>query len=213
MVSAATASAAHRAATGLTARQRELLVFIERTAASGRPPSRADIASHFGITRATVQQHVVALERHGALRRLPGARGLAPARAATPAPRIHTVPVLGRVAAGVPLLAVEDASEAVAVPEGLFRSVPDVLLRVAGDSMIGAGILDGDLVAIALRPDAESGDIVVARLDDEITLKRLRRRAGAVELWAENPAFAPIRMDPTREFAIEGVVLGVVRRL
>lgn len=179
----------------------------------GRPPSRGDIATRFGITRATAQQHVVALERHGALRRVPGARGLLPIRSSLRAARTHEVPVLGRVAAGVPLLAVEDATDAVPVVEGQFRQVPDLLLRVAGDSMVGAGILDGDLVAIVLRATADSGEIVVARVNDEITVKRLRRSGRVVDLVAENPAYPPMRITGDCEFAIEGVVVGVLRRL
>lgn len=196
----------------LTARQREVLAFVEAAAASGRPPTRADIAQALGITRPTAQQHVVALERHGALRRLPGSRGLAAARRAPAPVQLHPVPVVGRVAAGAPLLAVEDPSDVMSVPDGLFRTVPDVLLRVEGDSMVGAGIFDRDLVAVALRRDADAGEIVVARLDEAITVKRLRRRGAAIELVAENPAYPPIDVGTGRDFAIEGVVLGVIRR-
>jgi repressor LexA len=195
----------------LTARQREILAYIQREARRGRPPTRADIAERFGIARPTAQQHVVALERRGALRRVPGSRGLMPVRDAN-AVAVHAIPVVGRVAAGLPVLAVEDASDALALPDGLFCSRPDVLLRVQGDSMIGAGMLDGDLVAVLRRSDAQSGEIVVARLDDEITVKRLRRRGATLELVAENPAYAPIAVTGERDFAIEGVVLGVIRR-
>lgn len=196
----------------LTARQREVLAFVEAAAASGRPPTRADIAQALGITRPTAQQHVVALERHGALRRLPGSRGLAPVRRAPAAASVHPIPVIGRVAAGRPVLAVEDASEVVSVADGLFRTLPDVLLRVEGDSMIGAGIFDRDLIAVELRASAESGEIVVARLGDEITVKRLRRRGPRIELIAENPAYPPVEVAAGQEFGIEGVVLGVIRR-
>ena len=206
-------STSHSPAPGLalTARQREILVYIEHEAAGGRPPTRADIAGRFGISRPTAQQHVVALERHGALRRLPGSRGLVPAGRTDPVV-VHAIPVVGRVAAGLPVLAVEDPGDAVVLPDGLFGARPDVLLRVQGDSMIGAGMLDGDLVAVRRASDAQSGEIVVARLDDEITVKRLRRRGDAVELVAENPAYAPIVVTHDRDFAIEGIVLGVVRR-
>lgn len=202
-----TANPTHR----LTPRQREIAAFVERGLAQGRAPSRADIAAQFGITRATAQQHVVALERLGVLRRLPGARGLAVARQ-DPAPPPDRVPVIGRVAAGRPLLAVEDAADDLLVPEGLFRECPDLMLRVEGDSMIGAGILDGDLIAIVLRKTAEPGQLVVARLDDEITVKRLRRRGQRIVLEAENPSFAPIVVTSDRDFSIEGIVVGVLRR-
>lgn len=195
----------------LTARQRAILAFIEQEAAMGRPPSRADIALRFGFTRATAQQHVVALERQGALRRVPGSRGLLTARGRTP-PGVNGIPVLGRVAAGAPVLAIVDATETIVLPDGLFRVRPDVLLRIEGDSMIDAGMLDGDLIAVLRQSDADSGDIVIARLDEDITVKRLRRQGSRIELVAENPAYPPIAVAPDREFAIEGIVLGVVRR-
>lgn len=212
MVSRPARSTSPPSVAALTARQRQVLAVVEAAAASGRPPTRADIARALGITRPTAQQHIVALERRGALRRLPGSRGLAPARRAPAPVQPHPVPVVGRVAAGAPLLAVEDPSDVISVPDGLFRTVPDVLLRVEGDSMVGAGIFDRDLVAVALRRDADSGEIVVARLDEEITVKRLRRRGAAIELVAENPAYPSIAVGTARDFAIEGVVLGVIRR-
>lgn len=211
MASRSTLAAGAPAGAVLTTRQREVLALIKRAAADGRPPTRADIADALGVTRATVQQHVEALERHGALRRISGSRGLVPTRTSSPDPTL-AVPVVGRVAAGMPLLAIEDASDAITIPEGMFRTRPDVLLRIEGDSMAGAGILDGDLIAVLKRPQAESGAIVVARLDDEITVKRLRMRAGHIELVAENCAYPPIRVTRDRDFAIEGVVLGVIRR-
>lgn len=153
----------------------------------------------------------MALERHGVLERVPGARGLRMA-GARGAPAWHRVPLIGRVAAGVPLLAVEDVQDVVDVPAGLFRHIPDVLLRVEGESMVGAGILDGDLIAVRVVPIAESGAIVVARLHDEITVKRLRRRGRRTELLAENPRFETIVVSHDTDFAIEGVVVGVLRQ-
>jgi repressor LexA len=121
--------------------------------------------------------------------------------------------VLGRVRAGVPLEAVEDKEDEVDVPDGLFRRRPDLLLRVSGDSMKDAGILDGDLIAVTLQKSADNGDVVVARIDNEITVKRLRINARTVELMAANPDYPPIRVGADADFAIEGRVLGVIRRL
>lgn len=199
-------------ADGPTARQLEIAAYVERALASGRAPSRKDIAEHFGFNRATAQQHVVALERHGILRRLSGARGIVmEPRSASRSP-IRSVPIIGRVAAGQPLLAAEDHGDMLQVPDDLFRLPPDVLLRVQGDSMIDAGILDRDLIAVALRSVAENCDIIVARLDDEIAVKRFKHTRHRVELVSENPAYPPIVIGPDRDFSIEGVVLGVMRR-
>jgi len=197
---------------GPTARQLEIAAYVERALASGRAPSRKDIAEHFGFNRATAQEHVVALERHGVLRRLPGARGIVMAHRSENSSSIRSVPIIGRVAAGQPLLAVEDHEDTLQVPDDLFRAPTDVLLRVQGDSMIDAGILDRDLIAVALRSVAENGDIIVARLDDEITVKRFKHTRRRIELVAENQAYSPIVITSGREFSIEGVVLGVMRR-
>lgn len=196
---------------GLTARQREIAHFVAESVAAGRPPSRADIARRFNVNRATAQQHVAALERQGVLKREPGARGLRLIGGLVAAER--QVPVLGRVPAGTPLLAVEDSEELLAIPDGLFRYPVDVLLRVVGDSMQGAGIYDGDLVAIVFRSSAEHGEIVVARINDEITVKRLRKTSDFIELIAENPAYPPIRISEELDFSIEAAVIGVIRRL
>lgn len=192
---------------GLTARQREIADFVDQVCRKeGRPPSRADIARRFGFNRATAQQHLVALERHGALRRVPGARGLAMSTIQS------KTPILGRVPAGGPLEPIEDHNEDVMVPAGMFRQQPDMLLRVVGDSMTGAGIFEGDLVAVVLESNASSGDIVVARVDQEVTIKRLRVVGSIVELVPENNAYNPIRIVGNADFAIEGVVVGVIRR-
>ena len=197
---------------GPTARQLEIAAYVGRALASGRAPSRKDIAEHFGFNRATAQEHVVALERHGVLRRLPGARGIVMAHRSENSSSIRSIPIIGRVAAGQPLLAVEDHEEILQVPDDLFRIPADVLLRVQGDSMIDAGILDSDLIAVAVCSAAESGDIVVARVGDEITVKRLKRTRHRLELVAENPAYSSIVISPNLDFSIEGVVLGVMRR-
>ena len=205
------ASTQRAALTGLTTRQRQIVEYVEAAIARGRAPSRADIADHFGFNRATAQQHIVALERHGAIERLPGARGLR-VKSERPLDVSRRVPIIGRVAAGQPLLAVEDVEDVIAVPSSLFVREPDVLLRVQGYILAGAGILDRDLIAVRLTSTAESGDIVVARLDEEITVKRLRRRGRRTELVAENAQFATIVVADDADFAIEGVVLGVLRR-
>lgn len=194
--------------TGLTARQREIAAFLEQVLKEeGRPPSRADIARQFGFNRATAQQHLVALERHGVLQRLPGARGIAMCASPT------QIPIIGRVPAGIPLEAIENRDGAMTVPEGMFRQAPEILLRVIGDSMQDAGIFDGDLVAVVRQSIANSGDIVIARLDQEATVKRLRVMNGIVELIPENEAYSPISVTGKTDFAIEGVVVGVIRRL
>ena len=192
---------------GLTARQREIADFVDQVCRKeGRPPSRADIARRFGFNRATAQQHLVALERHGVLRRVPGARGIAMSTLQ------GKTPILGRVPAGGPLEPIEDHNEDVTVPAGMFRQQPDMLLRVVGNSMTGAGIFEGDLVAVVLESTASSGDIVVARVNQEVTIKRLRVTGSTVELVPENNAYNPIRIVGNAEFAIEGVVVGVIRR-
>jgi repressor LexA len=122
------------------------------------------------------------------------------------------LPLVGRVAAGRPILAQEHVERHVAVDARLFSPRAHFLLRVEGDSMQGVGILDGDLVAVHRTPEARDGQIVVARIDDEVTVKRLRIRRQRVQLHAENPAYAPIEVDPRRTaFAIEGLYVGVIR--
>ena len=124
------------------------------------------------------------------------------------------LPLIGRVAAGSPILAVENIESELAVDAALFQPHADYLLRVRGDSMVGVGILDGDLLAVHRSPRAESGQIVVARIGDEVTVKRLQRDGDRVRLCAENPAYAPIEIDPAREdFVLEGLAVGVVRAL
>lgn len=196
----------------LSPRQRAILAFVTSEIERGRAPTRADIADRFNITRATAQQHVVALERRGVLRRLPGARGLALPEGGRRPEKEQPVPIIGRIAAGAPLWATEDLEGVLEVASSLFGSLPDVLLRVTGESMAGAGILDGDLIAIRRATDAPSGQIIVARLGDEITVKRLKRWGAHVELVPENALFSTVRVDDRSDFAIEGVVIGVLRR-
>lgn len=125
---------------------------------------------------------------------------------------LWTVPLIGRVAAGAPILAAPHVEQELRVDPGWFRKQPDYLLRVRGDSMRDAGILDGDLLAVQHSRDARNGDIVVARLDDDVTVKRFEQRRGLILLHPENPAYTPIEVRPGRgDFAIEGRAIGVVR--
>lgn len=215
----------------LTARQREVLACVAAALdARGLPPTRAEIAAALGFRSANAaEEHLRALERKGALaidgvhrglRVLPaGWSALGMARG----PAGHTggrgaradrlrLPLVGRVAAGAPILAEAHVEREVVVDAALFRPRPDYLLRVRGLSMRDAGILDGDLVAVRRQADAVDGALVVARIDDEATVKRLERRGGHVRLLPANPDYAPIPLDPrSGPLTIEGIVVGVLR--
>lgn len=203
----------------LTDRQRAILGFVrERIAVDGLPPTWAEIARAFGFrqTRAA-QKHLQAIAAKGHLVLLPGkARGIRlPAAHATRDATLR-LPVLGRVAAGAPIGADapldDDALRHLVLDRALFATRPDYLLRVSGDSMRDDGILDGDLVAIRRGTSARDGQTVVARLDDEITIKRLQLAdGGRIRLLPRNPAHAPIDVAPGQDFAIEGVFCGLVR--
>jgi repressor LexA len=201
----------------LTERQAEILRLVrELTEVSGYPPTRAEIAQKMGFRSVNAaEQHLRALERKGAIEISSGAsRGLRvrDLRAGSRAARLLELPVVGRVAAGAPILAEENLQGHYQVDPNLFTPRADYLLRVRGLSMRDAGILEGDLLAVHRTQDARSGQIVVARLGDEVTVKRLRRRGHAVTLEAENPDFAPIEVDLRREaLAIEGIAVGVIR--
>ena len=200
----------------LTDRQTEILRLIrELTEASGYPPTRAEIARSMGFRSVNAaEQHLRALERKGALEISSGAsRGI---RVRERAPhrlgRLMELPVVGRVAAGSPILAEEHLQGRYQIDPSLFTPRADYLLRVRGLSMRDAGILEGDLLAVHRTQDARSGQIVVARLADEVTVKRLRRRGHSVQLLPENPDFAPIELDLRREpLTIEGIAVGVIR--
>ncbi|MGD9602696.1 MAG: transcriptional repressor LexA [Gammaproteobacteria bacterium] len=201
----------------LTARQQAILEFVTaRIAADGLPPTLAEIAAAFGFSQPhAAQKHLAALAAKGHLELLPGkARGI---RLPSPsgAGRVEGVwlPIYGRVAAGVPIgVATADEIPQVLVDRALFTLTPHYLLKVQGDSMRDEGILDGDLIAVQRAPDAGNGRIVVARIDDEITVKRLQRTAERILLLPGNPAYAPIEVPPTAHFAIEGLFCGLVRR-
>ena len=193
----------------LTPRQAEILALIRAfIARSGRPPTRAELAQHFGFRSPNAaEEHLRALARKGALELVPGAaRGIRLKETET------GLPVVGRVAAGSPILAQEHIESHVRLDARAFRPRADYLLRVRGMSMRDAGILNGDLLAVHRTPTAESGQIVVARLSDEVTVKRFQRRGSRVRLLPANPDFEPIEVDPRRDvFAIEGIGVGVLR--
>ena len=192
----------------LTPRQREILDFIRRhLEIRGAPPTRAEISEAFGFRSPNAaESHLRTLARKGYIEILPGAsRGIRLMDEAG-------LPLVGRVAAGEPILAEENIEDHVQVDPGLFRPRADYLLRVRGDSMIGAGILDGDLLAVHRTPEARNGQIVVARLEEEVTVKRLRRRGARLLLEAENPDYDPIEVDlRTTPVTIEGLAVGVIR--
>jgi repressor LexA len=177
------------------------------------PPTRAEIAAGLGFsTPSSAEDHLQALARKGALEVIPGAaRGLR--LIDTPGiPVQGTLPLVGRVAAGSPILAIEHIEASYRVDHALFTRRADYLLRVRGSSMKDAGICDGDLLAVHKSSEARQGQIVVARVDDEVTVKRLGRKGPTVTLLPENADFAPIVVDTrTTSFAIEGIAVGLVR--
>ncbi|HEY1290881.1 MAG TPA: transcriptional repressor LexA [Burkholderiales bacterium] len=201
----------------LTDRQSEILKLIrELTEVSGFPPTRAEIAERMGFRSVNAaEQHLRALEKKGAIEISSGAsRGIRvrDGRPASRAGRLLELPVIGRVAAGSPILAQEHVQERYQVDPNLFTPRADYLLRVRGMSMRDAGILDGDLLAVHRTQEARTGQVVVARLADEVTVKRFRRRGHAVQLVPENPDFEPIEVDLRSEpLVIEGVAVGVIR--
>ncbi|RYD16943.1 MAG: transcriptional repressor LexA [Lysobacteraceae bacterium] len=197
----------------LTANQQRVLDCIRRhLELHGAAPTLREISENLGLaSHSSAQDYVEALVRKGVLERLPHHRGLRlPLRSRAPA--ATWLPLVGRVAAGSPLLATENIEGHHGVDPELFRPRADYLLRVVGWSMRDAGILDGDLIAVHRTEVADDGRIVVARVDDEVTVKRLERRAGRVRLLPANPEFAPIEVDPDRQaLAIEGLYVGLIR--
>jgi len=202
----------------LTARQKQVLMFISEFIDKHKfPPTRVELSAHFGFRspnaaeahlRALEKKSVIGIERGAArgITLLPLAAGELPPSANTP------LPLVGRVAAGSPILAQENIEDEYRVDPALFPHKPHYLLRVEGMSMQDAGILDGDLLAVHRTPEARNGQIVVARVDDEVTVKRFRRRGFLVQLVPENIDFAPIEVDLRhQELAIEGLGVGVIR--
>lgn len=212
----------------LTARQQEILELIrQHIADTGFPPTRAEIASKLGFRSANAaEEHLKALARKGMLELTSGAsRGIrltGPAGGGgilaktTPVQPLwaggFSLPLVGRVAAGSPILSQEHIEQHYQFDAALFREKPDYLLKVRGMSMRDAGILEGDLLAVRQTSEARNGQIVVARVDGGVTVKRLQRRGHTIELLPENPAFHPIVVDArTPDFAIEGIGVGLLR--
>jgi repressor LexA len=200
----------------LTSRQSEVLSFIQACIReAGRPPTRAEIARELGFRSVNAaEEHLRALQRKGAVELIPGtSRGIQlkawPYGQQAPA----GLPLVGRVAAGSPILAEEHIEDHLSVDPGLFHPPPHYLLRVHGMSMKGAGILDGDLVAVHRTPEIRNRQIIVARLEDEVTVKRYRQEGKLVWLLPENPDYEPIKVDLEHQsLVIEGVVVGLLRR-
>lgn len=198
----------------LSSRRSAILSFIrDRVAGQGQPPTLAEIAQACGLaSRGAARKQVLALAEAGLIEVTAGqARGIRPAGLRARADLLK-VPVLGRVAAGIPIGADAGLADTLTLDARLFSQKPDYLLRVRGDSMIEDGILDGDLVGIRRAAEARHGQVVVARLDGELTIKRLSVEAGGIRLLPRNPAYAPIQVQPDQDFAVEGVFCGLVRQ-
>ena len=211
----------------LTARQQQILDLIQSAIArTGAPPTRAEIAAELGFRSANAaEEHLQALARKGvielvsgtsrgirlkseALRSINESRGT---QFALPGLSQLALPLVGRVAAGSPILAQEHVDQTFYVEASLFQRQPDYLLKVRGMSMRDAGIMDGDLLAVQSTKEARNGQIVVARLGDEVTVKRLRRNKQTIELHAENPDYPTIVVQPGEPFEIEGLAVGLIR--
>ena len=196
----------------LTPRQKQILEMIQEFISdTGMPPTRAEIARQLGFKSANAaEEHLRALQRKGVLELLPGAsRGI---QLKDSLREQMGLPLVGRVAAGNPILAQEHIEAHYKLDPQLFSPKPHYLLRVYGMSMKNAGILDGDLVAVHRTPEVRSRQIVVARLDDEVTVKRYRQNGSLVSLLPENDEFEPIEVDLREQsLVIEGVVVGVIR--
>lgn len=200
---------------GLTRRQQEILTFIQRyTDAHGYPPSVREIGQALGLTSSsTVHSHLSALEKKGYLRRDPSkprALEILKDEREVPAKKVVPLPVIGQVTAGLPILAQQNIEDYFPLPQEFVRSEECFILKVRGDSMVDAGIHDGDMLVVRRQQTARDRDIVVARLDDEATVKRFFREDGYVRLQPENPRMEPII---TRDVTIEGVALAVIHRL
>jgi repressor LexA len=200
----------------LTPRQAEILAFIKRCLDdNGFPPTRAEIAQELGFKSPNAaEEHLKALARKGAIEMTPGAsRGIRIPGAEARASNEPTLPIIGRVAAGAPILAQQHIEASCNINPAFFHPKADYLLRVHGMSMKDVGILDGDLLAVHTCREARNGQIVVARIGDEVTVKRFNRNGDKVQLLAENPEFAPIEIDlQKQELVIEGLSVGVIRR-
>ena len=210
----------------LTPRQQQILELIQSAIANtGSPPTRAEIANELGFKSANAaEEHLQALARKGAIELVSGTsrgirlkgnnlRTMQDSMANTINQTISgfSLPLVGRVAAGSPILAQEHVDQTYYVESSLFQRKPDYLLRVRGMSMRDAGIMDGDLLAVQSTRDAKNGQIVVARLGDDVTVKRYRRTTDRIELLPENPDFKTIVVEPGEPFEIEGLAVGLIR--
>ena len=195
----------------LTARQQEVLDLIKSSIEeTGFPPTRAEIAAELGFRSPNAaEEHLKALAKKGAIEMMPGAsRGIRVVEEEAPG-----LPVIGRVAAGEPILAQEHIDDYCEVPPSFFKPEADFLLEVHGESMINIGIMDGDLLAVHKTETARNGQVVVARVEDEVTVKRYHKSRNKVTLFAENDDFDPIEVDlKENNFSIEGLYVGVIRR-
>ena len=195
----------------LTARQQQIFDLIkDNLEETGYPPTRAEIAQTLGFRSANAaEDHLRALARKGVIEMIPGAsRGIRVVQ------QFNGIPIVGRVAAGEPILAEQNIEDYQEMPSSSFHPHADYFLRVQGDSMIDVGIFDGDLLAVHQQPTAENQQIVVARVDGEVTVKRLKRTRSKyeIQLLPENRDYSPIIVDlRAQEFAIEGLAVGVVR--
>lgn len=199
----------------LTARQEEVLQLIKDTMLdTGMPPTRAEIARQLGFKSANAaEEHLKALARKGVIEILPGtSRGIKLNTPLEDQLEDQGLPLIGQVAAGEPILAQEHVEAHYKVDPSLFKPSADFLLRVNGMSMKDIGILDGDLLAVHRTTDVHNGQVVVARVDEDVTVKRLEKKGRQVLLHAENEEFSPIKVDlATQPFNIEGIAVGVIR--
>jgi repressor LexA len=196
----------------LTNRQQQIYDLIqEKISETGMPPTRAEIAKFFGFKSANAaEEHLKALAKKGYIEMLPGtSRGI---RLVEEHIEPEGLPLVGRVAAGEPILAIEHVEERYQMDGNLFHPPADYLLRVNGESMKDIGIFDGDLLAVHQTTEVNNGQVVVARVDEDVTVKRFKREGNVVYLHAENEAFTPIKVDLTNQaFNIEGIAVGIIR--
>ena len=197
----------------LTPRQAEILDLIKRNIAdTGMPPTRAEIARRLGFKSANAaEEHLKALAKKGCIEIMPGtSRGIKLTQEEEP--EDLGLPLIGQVAAGEPILAQEHVEQHYQVDPSMFRPSADFLLRVKGDSMKDIGILEGDLLAVHKVEQASNGQIIVARVEDDVTVKRFEKRGSTVFLHAENEEYSPIVVDlTTQSLSIEGLAVGVIR--
>lgn len=196
----------------LTKRQQQIYDLIkEKIQDTGMPPTRAEIANFFGFKSANAaEEHLKALAKKGYIEMLAGtSRGI---RLVEELLEVDGLPLIGRVAAGEPILAQEHIEEHYKMDGNLFHPAADYLLRVNGESMKDIGILDGDLLAVHQTTDVQNGQVIVARVENDVTVKRFKREGNVVYLHAENEEFSPIKVDlANQEFNIEGIAVGIIR--